>query len=442
MEKHFCTGSKGSKLRLHFNLKQMSDKEKPTQIMLVTTVNKQRIRVYTRLRVEPKYWSKSSSRCLIDQPMNLRERNQLQQINKQLNRLEASVYQIDSKLAESGKYLTHSSIRKAVDETRPKEEAKSTPIAYLYKEVDEYLKNLNRRGKRGIASTQRTYLTAMKRLENFCQIYKYSIRTFEDFDNRFFTNFSNYLYNCSYQKGKEQKQYTQNTVINTLKVIKNLLHRAYDNEMTDNNYFTKVQTILSSDVSDQVYLTEKEILRLSQLKLSLPHEQNIRDMFVIACYTALRISDIQKLNNAEIRNGKIALYQTKTKEKVEIPILKEIAPLIAHYQKVKFPIINICKANETIKELAKRCGIDEQISQKEHRGGTTNIRTCPKWSMISFHTARRSCITNLYKRGYPVNYIMTLSDHRSIQAFQRYMKASSKEIMTSFTELLKKNHAL
>jgi integrase len=282
----------------------------------------------------------------------------------------------------------------------------------------------------------------MKRLENFCQIYNYSIRTFEDFDNRFFTNFSNYLYNCSYQKGKEQKQYTQNTVINTLKVIKNLLHRAYDNEMTDNNYFTKVQTILSSDVSDQVYLTEKEILRLSQLKLTLPHEQNIRDMFVIACYTALRISDIQKLNNAEIRNGKIALYQTKTKEKVEIPILKEIAPLIAHYQKVKFPIINICKANETIKELAKRCGIDEQISQKEHRGGTTNIRTCPKWSMISFHTARRSCITNLYKRGYPVNYIMTLSGHRSIQAFQRYMKASSKEIMTSFTELLKKNHAL
>jgi integrase len=203
-----------------------------------------------------------------------------------------------------------------------------------------------------------------------------------------------------------------------------------------------VQTILPSDASEQIYLYEKEIKRLAQMKLTLPHEQKIRDMFVIACYTALRISDIKRLNEAEIRNGNIALYQTKTKERVEIPILKEIVPLISHYQKVGFPSIDICKANETIKELARRCGIDENISYKEYRGGTTQIKTKPKWSMISFHTARRSCITNLYKRGYPVNYIMTLSGHQSLQAFQRYMRASNKELMTSFIKLLKKEHAL
>jgi integrase len=62
--------------------------------------------------------------------------------------------------------------------------------------------------------------------------------------------------------------------------------------------------------------------------------------------------------------------------------------------------------------------------------------------MISFHTARRSCITNLYKRGYPVNYIMMLSGYRSVQAFQRYMRASNKELMDSFMKLLKKDRAL
>lgn len=442
MEELLITESGGMKPRLHFNLKQMSDKDKLTQIMLVTTVNKQRIRVYTKLRIEPKYWDKDNYRCRTEHPMPVRERTRLSQINRQLNLLVTSVCQADIKLAEQGKYLSLPILRTIVEERQPAKQSDMNPISYLYKQVDEYMGRLNRRGKRGIASTQRTYLTALNRLETYCNRQKLSIKSFDDFDKNFFIGFSNYLYTCTYQKGNERKQYTQNTVINTLKVIKNLLHRAYDNEMTNNNYFCKVQTILSSDASEQVYLEEKEIKKLLHLKLTLPYEKHIRDMFVIACYTALRISDIQKLNEAIIQNGVISLYQTKTKEQVEIPILKEIASLVDYYRLHGFPSIHICKANETIKELARRCGICQEISYKENRGGTTTILTKPKWQLISFHTARRSCITNLYKRGYPVNYIMTLSGHRSIQAFQRYMRASSKELITSFVHLLKKERAL
>lgn len=442
MGERLFTGSNKLKLCLHFNLKQMADKERLTQIMLVTTINRQRIRVYTKLRIEPKFWDRSYHRCNTEIPMSMRERKRLKQINHQLNKLVSMVSQADIKLAEQGKYLSQPVIRSIVEDKCTVRQSITTPISLLYKQVDEYQKHLNRRGKRGIGSTQKTYYTALKRLENYCMAHKLSVRSFDDFDKKFFDGFSDYLYTNTYQKGFQRKLYTQNTVVNTLKVIKNLLHRAYDNEWTENNYFQKVQTILSSDVSEQVYLNEKEIRKLSNLKLPLPHERSIRDMFVVACYTALRISDIQKLNEAVIRDGVISLYQTKTKEQVEIPILKEIAPLIEHYHTHGFPSINICKANETIKELAKRCGISQDISYREHRGGSTSICTRPKWQLISFHTARRSCITNLYKRGYPINYIMTLSGHRSVQAFQRYMKATSKELMRNFVTLLKKEHAL
>lgn len=428
--------------KLHYNLKQTSNKERLTQIMLATTVNKQRIRVYIKMRVEPKYWDKSRQRCSTDQPMTLLTRNRLKQVNRQLNKLETSVMQVSHQLAEQGKYLSHSAILGVVEEKKMASSKPSNPIAYLYQQVDDYLLNMNRRGKRGISTTQRTYLTALKRLEAFCTKEKLHLKSFDDFDKKFFTNFSNYLYSCTYKRGGEQKLYTQNTVVNTLKVIKNLLHRAYDNEQTDNNYFLKVQTILSSDVSEQVYLKEDEISKLANMKLTLPHEKHIRDMFVVASYTGLRISDVRQLNEATISNGMLSLYQTKTKERVEIPILKEIAELISHYQKTGFPTINICKANETIKDLARRCGISESISYKELRGGTAIIKTKPKWEMISFHTARRSCITNLYRRGYPPNFIMIISGHRSLQAFQRYMRASSKDLMNSFVDLLKKDKAL
>ena len=70
---NFTTG-KSSDVRLRFNLKQMKDKDKLTQIMLVTMVNKQRIRVYTKLRIEHKYWDKKNYRCVADFPISLREK--------------------------------------------------------------------------------------------------------------------------------------------------------------------------------------------------------------------------------------------------------------------------------------------------------------------------------------------------------------------------------
>ena len=440
--KQFFTKKNDTSLRLNFNLKQMKDTEKLTQIMLVTTVNRQRIRVYTKLRVEPKYWDTSTHRCKTEYSMNLRNKNRLKQLNRQLYIIEESIIRMDKELAEEGKYLSSAAVRKVVKEKQTTDVTITPPIACLYKQVDEYLKNMNRRGKRGNTSTQRTYYTALKRLEQFCSNRKQSIKSFDDFDKKFFDDFSNYLYAFSYRKGETNKQYTQNTVINTLKVIKNLLHRAYDNEMTDNNYYQRVQTTLSADVSDQVYLQEKEIKKIMELKKLSSHELHVRDMFVISCYTALRISDIKQLDKAVIHNGIISLYQAKTKEKVEIPIFKEISSLVSKYQSEGFPFLDPCKANKTIKNLAFRCGINEIVNYKENRGGESYILTQPKWKMISFHTARRSCITNLYKRGYPINYIMTLSGHRSVNAFQRYMRASSKELMNNFVELLKKERAI
>lgn len=427
-------------LKLRFNLKQVCQADKLTQIMLITTINKRRIRVYTKLRVEPKHWDCEAYRCCQAGRLNQRERLRLKQINEQIDHLVMSLYEVDERLAMNGEYLSASTVRQIIDDGQKKEHLLQNPLACLKGLVEEYEKSVNRKGRRGIESTKDTYITALGRLENYNKQRKVPINSFDDFNKRFFSDFTNYLCGCSY--GKTGKHYTQNTIVNTLKVIKNLLHRAYDNEMTTNNYFLKVQTTLPSDASEQVYLQEKEIQKLSLVHTENDLEREVRDLFIIACYTALRISDIRQLSKATIQKGVISLYQQKTKELVDIPILKEIAPLIARYEQTGFPVIDKMKANKIIKTLAARCHIDETISYKEYRGGETIIVTVPKYEKISFHTARRSCATNLYKRGYPINYIMSLSGHRSFQAFQRYMKASSKELMSDFVRLLRKEKAI
>lgn len=429
-----------SPVKLRFNLKQIQQADRPTQIMLSTTVNRRRIRVYTRLRVEPKYWDKDSYRCRPSGDLTLRERQRLKSINEQIDLLTYYIYEADGLLAARGEYLTAAVVRRTVLERLEHERRLQDPIACLRRLAEDYEKQVNRNGQRGIGSTKVTYLTALHRLEDYNRRRPCPIRSFEEFNRKFFEEFTNYLYGHTY--GKNGKHYTRNTVVNTLKVIKNMLHRAYDEELTTNNYYHKVQTTLPSNTSEQVYLQEKEIRKLAAADTDNDQEREVRDMFVIACYTALRISDIQQLKNAVIRKGVISLYQKKTKDLVEIPILKEIASLVEHYQQIGFPVIDRARANGIIRKLAARCRINEMVSYKEQRGGETMIVSKPKCDMISFHTARRSCITNLYKRGYPANYVMTLSGHKSMQAFQRYMKASNNELMASFVNMLKKDKAI
>lgn len=435
----YLTG--GSKLKLHFNLKQRRVLDELTQIILTTTVNRHRIRIYTKLRIEPIYWDNAKSQCILESAPNLRERMRLANVNTKIAILKKKIYEVDDQLAEEGKYLSAASIRRIVDEIKDNGKSDLSPLEHLRRLVESYPKALNRRGKLGNSSTQLTYTVALQRVEHYCQLKKIKIESFSDFDKCFFAGFTEYLYTRPYQKGKKKLFYTQNTIVNTLKVIKNLLRRAYDSELTDNTYFFKVQTTLAADVSDHVYLQEQEIKKIARMQLDGEREI-IRDMFVIACYTALRISDIQKLGQASIQNGIITIYQTKTKELVQIPILKEIAPIVARYQVKGFPRFNQVKANAIIKDLARECGINETVNYKEYRGGSVCIKQSHKWERISFHTARRSCITNLYRRGYPVNYIMTLSGHHSVSAFQRYIRASLKEVTNDFVNLLKKEKAL
>ena len=436
--------SRNGNVVLRFNLKQTRERGRLTQIMLVATVEGKRLRAYTRLRVEPRYWDGRVYRCRVEACANRREQLRLRQINDSLNRMEALVDEADGQLAERGERLTAEVVRRTVRRHQKKVEdyADGNPLEYLQQLVEQYATGVNRKGKRGVESTRDTYRRALDRLERYVRACGRLPASFEDFDKHFFAGFTEYLYNYTYGRGARQKKYTQNTIMNTLKVIKNLLHRAYDLEATTNNYFLKVQTALPSDVSQQVYLDEREVRRLGEVRVDSDEEREVRDMFVIASYTALRISDLQRLGQAIIGHGVIALYQSKTKDLVEIPILKEIAPLVEHYRQTGFPVLKKTRANHIIKRLAARCHLDEPVSRKEHRGGVVQVRTWRKCELVSFHTARRSCITNLYKRGYPVNYIMLLSGHRSMQAFQRYMRASSQELMGNFFRLLKKDKAI
>ena len=64
-----------------------------------------------------------------------------------------------------------------------------------------------------------------------------------------------------------------------------------------------------------------------------------------------------------------------------------------------------------------------------------------RYEMISTHTARRSCITNLYlSNRFSISQLMSISGHKSERAFNEYICCSSEEMADMIAEIAKKNH--
>ena len=109
---------------------------------------------------------------------------------------------MDERLAMKGEYLSDSTVRQVVDEHQQKEHLLQNPIACLKRLVGEYEKSVNRKGRRGIESTKATYLTALGRLEDYDRQRKVPICSFDDFNKKFFVDFTNYCMDTVMEKAR------------------------------------------------------------------------------------------------------------------------------------------------------------------------------------------------------------------------------------------------
>lgn len=191
---------------------------------------------------------------------------------------------------------------------------------------------------------------------------------------------------------------------------------------------------------DNVYLTEEEIMRINRLGLS-GTMANVRDTFVLLCYTGCRYSDLANITAANIislSNGRALVFnQKKTGGEVVIPILPE-AEAILRRNNGRIPRqVSIQTFNRLIKDVCRRAGITEKTVVRRTQGGEQTSRRLDKCELVSAHTARRSFATNLYKRGLPTTMIMSVTGHETEKAFRTYIKITRYENAEMLLEKLK-----
>lgn len=233
----------------------------------------------------------------------------------------------------------------------------------------------------------------------------------------------------SVKSEKTRKSYLRSSIIGFVDSLKSLLNIAKDKGY--NVVLDGVREFrLRSENSTAIYLSMDEISKLNGLKLNRQRSQ-VRDLFIIGCFTALRLSDYSSLDesNFDLENNQIRILTKKTKEPVIIPMHPMIRKVIERnkgYSFLKYEKSDY-SFNKALKQIAKYAGLTDEIYIERTRGGKIEREKRYKYELISSHTARRSGATNMYLSGIPVFRIMLVTGHNTESSFLKYIKIRKEE---------------
>lgn len=227
---------------------------------------------------------------------------------------------------------------------------------------------------------------------------------FNDIDQSFYRSFVNWL----------DKSHTVNYTGTIIKRLKIIMQAAFDDDVHTNLNFKKKWFKVTSELVDTIYLTEQElaILYAYDVKGGL---EKARDLFMVGCLTAQRVSDWQKVNGDNLKKTPSGVQifrfnQQKTGTTVTIPFLDHRLITIMEKYDYELPKLSEQKINQYIKEVCRLAGIEEKADK------------------VTTHTSRRSGCTNMYNAGIPSGKIMKISGHKTESEFKKYIRVTDDEV--------------
>lgn len=332
---------------------------------------------------------------------------------------------------------------KAEKKRKEAEEKRVTLNKYI-KMYLQQIKDGSRQTEKGTnyaESTKRSITTAMNQFEYF-QEETHRRYDFDDIDMQFYYNYTAWL---------KKKSYSINTIGKCIKELKAILYTAETEGYHNNNRWKDKKFKGTRIEVDNIYLTRSELDKIIAADLSeyeIGHEW-ARDIFMVGCWTAQRVSDynnikkenihhhsIQKITDNKIVTKEITtidLRQQKTGAKVSIPVSTELREILEKYD-YQLPHLEDQVINRYMKDVCMKAGLDDLVEIEETKGGTP-VKVCkPKYDLVHTHTARRTGATLMYLSGMDIYDICRITGHSSPIMLRKYIKADNLEVADKITD--------
>ena len=115
-------------------------------------------------------------------------------------------------------------------------------------------------------------------------------------------------------------------------------------------------------------------------------------MFLLGCYTALRVSDLKRITPSAIQDEELVITTKKNSEHLIIPILPETKVILQKYNNCS-PPISEAVLNLNIKKVCEMAGITSNIKVTTKKAGLKIDKDYPKFKLISSHIAGKTFIS-------------------------------------------------
>jgi len=235
----------------------------------------------------------------------------------------------------------------------------------------------------------------------------------------------------------------RNTIGGLIKILKSILRKCMPLKQQATCEFLAsnkcpVTHDKASDIN-AVALNEEQLQVLTQYPFTDTKKQ-VRDQFLLLCWTGQRYSDLHKLTPANIHTSKsgmryFLIEQQKTGQMCAIPILEELAPLLAEYGDEMPAVLTNKRFNIILKAICRTIAATEQGQAVGFNDEVTHTHNAGKlvtterfWEAISAHSARRTFCTIAYDHRMPIAQIMQVSGHQSQKVFTDYIRRKPQEI--------------
>lgn len=389
-------------------------------------------------KIESVYWDSVAGCAIIDPKRNpkLKGNPQLQttlnNVNREIEKTANELMSVVESLKTRDIIPTYT-IVKAELIKRLRGSEKTVEVKNEFKDFVEFIDHYielcregqitNSKGGKLTAGSVRNYLSTQSALKRYTSTRKVKLK-FEAITLEFYNDFIAFLNDSTHARGK----YKPNVIGKFVKNIKVFMRYAYEKGYTLNDDFKNRQFKVFQEQVETVYLSETELAALYALDLPANKAQ-IRDNFLISCYTSLRYSDISRLERRHINydNNTIVITTQKTGVVVVIPIHPIVRDILSRYDNQPPKAQCNQATNRVIKELCRAAGITNPVNILETRGGEKVEMTYDKCQLVSSHTARRSFATNAFKSGMPTLSIMQITGHLTESSFMRYIRVSKEE---------------
>ncbi|WP_395064991.1 site-specific integrase [Flavobacterium sp.] len=332
--------------------------------------------------------------------------DEVKSLNLYLKTLEQQVYDAHHTIMKDKTTATASGLKSKLQGT----EQRARMLVPIFQEHNDKVETLV--GQEFAPGTLERYKTSLKHTIEFIQ-WKYSVSDIDikDIDHAFITEYEFFL--------RSVRKCANNTAVKYIKNFKKIVKLCISNGWLDKdpfvNYKAKIREV------EREFLSQEEIQTIYTKEFATERLNQVKDIFVFACFTGLAYIDVKQLTLSNISlgidGGKwIFTHRQKTETASRIPLLPIPEELIQKYaaypqcinENKLLPVLSNQKMNSYLKEIADVCGIQKDLT---------------------FHIARHTFATTVtLTNGVPIESVSKMLGHTNIKTTQHYAKILDKKV--------------